>query len=54
MIETLKKKERKTEVITFRARPTVRKKLEAVAEKEDRNISFIVNRMLENIFKISA
>ena len=54
MSETVKRKEIKSEILTVRVKPSVKKRLEMIAEKEDRNLSYLVNKIVENNLKISA
>lgn len=42
---------KKTEMIGFKTTPEVKEYLEKVAEAEDRSISYIINRILENHIK---
>ena len=38
---------KKTVMIGFKTTPEIREKLEQIAEKEDRTISYIINKILE-------
>lgn len=40
--------EKKSEMIGFKTTPKIREKLEEMAKKEDRSISYIVNRILSS------
>ena len=44
--------EKKTEIITFKLTPTLKKELECIAKKEDRTLSYVVNRILENYIRM--
>ncbi len=37
---------KKSEMIGFKTTPEIRKELEKIAEREDRSISYIINRIL--------
>lgn len=39
---------KKSEMIGFKTTPEIRKALEEIAENEDRSISYIINRILQN------
>lgn len=39
---------KKSEMIGFKTTPEIRKALEKIAESEDRSISYIINRILQN------
>lgn len=42
---------KKSEMIGFKTTPEIRKALEAVAQEEDRTISYVINRILQdNLF----
>lgn len=43
--------EKKSEMIGVKITPTIKKQLEEIAEKEDRSISYIVNRLIEDYIK---
>lgn len=43
--------EKKSEMIGVKITPTIKKELTKIAEKEDRSISYIVNRLLEDYIK---
>lgn len=43
--------EKKSEMIGVKVTPTVKKILEEIATKEDRSISYIVNRLIEEYLK---
>lgn len=38
---------KKSEMIGFKTTPEIRKALEAIAQNEDRSISYIINRILK-------
>ncbi len=38
---------KKSEMIGFKTTPEIRSKLEEIAEKEDRTISYIINKILQ-------
>lgn len=38
---------KKSEMIGFKTTPEIRKELERIAESEDRSISYIINRILQ-------
>lgn len=39
---------KKTEMVGFKTTKEIREKLEMIAEKEDRSISYIINRILKD------
>lgn len=39
---------KKTEMIGFKTTPELKKALEEIAEKEDRTLSYVINKILEN------
>lgn len=39
---------KKSEMIGFKTTPEIKKELERIAESEDRTISYIINRILQN------
>ena len=41
---------KKSEMIGFKTTPEIRKALESIAEKEDRSMSYIINRILTEYF----
>lgn len=43
--------EKKSEMIGVKITPTIKKQLEQIAEREDRSISYIVNRLIEDYIK---
>lgn len=43
--------EKKSEMIGVKITPTIKKQLEKIAEREDRSISYIVNRLIEDYIK---
>lgn len=42
---------KKTESITFRCNPDIKIKLDEMAKEEDRSLSYIINRIIENALK---
>ena len=44
-------KEKKSEMNGVKITPTIRKEIQKIAEAEDRSISYIVNRILEEYIK---
>lgn len=43
---------KKSEMIGFKTTPDVKAALEEIAEKEDRSVSYIINRILTEYLKI--
>lgn len=43
---------KKSEMIEFKTTPEIKQALEKIAENEDRTISYIINRILEEYLKI--
>ena len=47
----MKNEEKKSEMIGVKITPTIKKELTKIAEKEDRSISYIVNKLIEEYIK---
>lgn len=45
---------KKTEMIGFKTTPEVKAALAAIAEREDRSISYIINRILQQHLELPA
>lgn len=45
---------KKSEMIGFKTTPEIRKALEEIAETEDRSISYIINRILQQYLENSG
>ena len=45
---------KKTEMIGFKTTPEVKEALISIAEREDRSISYIINRILTEYFNLPA
>ena len=45
---------KKTEMVGFKTTPEVKAALLAIAEKEDRSISYIINRILQQHLELPA
>lgn len=43
---------KKSEMIGFKTTPEIKQALEKIAEAEDRTVSYIINRILEEYLKI--
>lgn len=45
---------KKTEMIGFKTTPEIKEALLAIAEREDRSVSYIINRILQQHFGIPS
>ena len=43
---------KKSAMIGFKTTPEIKEKLEAIAEQEDRTVSYIINKILEKHLKL--
>ena len=44
---------KKSAMIGFKTTPEIKEKLEAIAEQEDRTVSYIINKILETHLKVN-
>ena len=49
--DNMKKSEKKSEMIGVKITPSIKAKLAEIADREDRSISYIVNKLIEEYLK---